>query len=865
MELIKTADQCVDGEMIALVSYPRNDNSHTCLIYPKFLSRNGIWEQIDPIAFPNNGSFAGAITGGVQISDVKDSIGNLVVAKVNRDAFDEDYFYSLDDSSRAKYRLAFNPSFQRGDSELELFRFSDHTLSYELIQVIELNNNPTFRTPFTEAVIVGDDVSDLVCQFILVRNKSGNYFGPFEYVKKEENRIELVAPSVNDYRIARFDAFDNDLILHIDVDTYYKRGKYDFLPRHDVNNLFNAISDNEKLDLLPQKEFLNIVTRAVNTSDSFNVLNKSQLRSIKTAIRDYSDTASRIRLDSSRKERIIKWLSSIDNWITMPDEIMANVAKSIDVSSFLDLISQDQYFPLFKDQIIENSGVRDRVEEEKQKLETNLLETRRQLDQLKTEIKSAKKEKEEIDRKIAESNKDLEKVRDEALEQKRHESDRLDNEIEEKEKEIERLNEEYERLIVNKNRIDDDVKRIISGINDEVATSTKILESEILKKVISAVSGFDLRNEDNEPVIEYPCLRSKDTLMSDGDTVDILFEGVTQRAGRQFSKNDVINLMICLTQGYITTLAGLPGTGKTSLCNALAGVLGLTNNEAGKRFTEINVENGWTSYKDYVGYYNPLADTYEKANENVYNAMHRLSNEYSENIDISKIPPYIFLLDEANLSPIEHYWSPFLRACDSFQEYTELSLGGSQIWHLPKYVRFLATVNFDHTTEALSNRFLDRSWVITLSPDYFDLEFEQIDFAREFANEDAFSFEELLRVFDYNKDDVPDQDNIQLLDDLARICKQHAYPISPRSLIMMKKYIASASRLMSLKTRDSKYAPIDYAFSQKVLPQLTGPAELIESLVDDLIKRCSELKNTKSQLDRMKAFGKDSGFYQYFI
>lgn len=374
-----------------------------------------------------------------------------------------------------------------------------------------------------------------------------------------------------------------------------------------------------------------------------------------------------------------------------------------------------------------------------------------------------------------------------------------------------------------------------------------------------------MRDEDDEQVGEYPCLRNNEMAMSEDETVDVLYEGITQRAGRQLSRNDVINLMICLTQGYITTLAGLPGTGKTSLCNALAGVLGLTNEGAGRRFTEINVENGWTSYKDYVGYYNPLADTYEKANENVYNAMRRLSNECSKNIDISKIPPYVFLLDEANLSPIEHYWSPFLRACDSFQEGNELSLGGSRIWHLPRYVRFLATVNFDHTTEALSNRFLDRSWVITLSPDYFDLEFEQINFTREFAGEEAFSFEKILSVFACNTNDVPDQDNIQLLDELARICKEHAYPISPRSLIMMKKYIASASRLMSLKTRDSKYAPIDYAFSQKVLPQLTGPAELIESLIDDLINKCSELKNTKNQLNRMKELGKDSGFYQYFI
>ncbi|MBF4807440.1 MAG: hypothetical protein HXK26_01910, partial [Lancefieldella rimae] len=71
--------------------------------------------------------------------------------------------------------------------------------------------------------------------------------------------------------------------------------------------------------------------------------------------------------------------------------------------------------------------------------------------------------------------------------------------------------------------------------------------------------------------------------------------------------------------------------------------------------------------------------------------------------------------------------------------------------------------------------------------------------------------------------------------------------------------------LMSLQSKDSQYAPLDYAFSQKVLPQITGPTEMVGELIEDLSDKCSQLKTTKKQLDRMKEFGKDSGFYQYFI
>lgn len=66
---------------------------------------------------------------------------------------------------------------------------------------------------------------------------------------------------------------------------------------------------------------------------------------------------------------------------------------------------------------------------------------------------------------------------------------------------------------------------------------------------------------------------------------------VINRAGRDFTRNDIANLMICLTQGYITTFAGMPGTGKTSLAGILAGALGLTQPQA-NRFCEVSVERG---------------------------------------------------------------------------------------------------------------------------------------------------------------------------------------------------------------------------------------------------------------------------------
>ena len=860
METIRRAEQCVRADMIAWVSYPAY-GSRICLVYPRYLFDSDGWKTIDANAFPNDGSILGSIRGGVQQSEIQNEYGSIVVARANVDQFNENYSYDPERENSSFYSLAFNPTFARGSSDLALEVFSEHSMSANLVQIIGIKDNVSLMRPFDTPVTIDDATADLVCRFILIRNASGKCFGPFEYAKKGDRVISLVAPSVNDYRVARLGLLGEDSILAIRDD--YGSKRCEFVEKLIVDEMFSAVEEEEMLDWMPQAELVDIITRAINASDEFSSLSKSQLRSIKAAIRSFSDSTGQLRLDEARKQRIVDWLSQIENWTDLPSQVVGEVIDSVADERLLELVLDEQHYPLFKDKLIESAGIQASIAEERKRLESSLSDIKRQCEEAKEERASAEEEAREAKAKAAEAQVQLEKVRDEALDQKREELNELEASIKERNSELKSLEEEYERIIVNKNKIERDVEEIISGINDEVTASKKILESEILRKVVAAVSGVDLREEDQEPATEYAGLHADENDLTDDDIIDFVYDSINQRAGRQTTRNDTINLLICLMQGYITTFAGLPGTGKTSLCNILAGALGLANDGAGRRFTEINVENGWTSYKDYVGYYNPLAKTYEKANMSVYDAMRLLSKEPSE---ATGIPPYVFLLDEANLSPIEHYWSPFLRACDTFQEDgATFSLGGTEKWKLPNRVRFLATVNFDHTTEALSHRFLDRSWVITLDPDYIDSDFEQVNIAKEFAAEQAFSSDRLIKAFGSWETDIPDQDNMQLLDELVRVCRSNSFAISPRSQLMMKRFIATASRLMSLQSKDSQYAPLDYAFSQKVLPQITGPAETVGDLIDDLSDKCSQLKTTKRQLDRMKEFGKDSGFYQYFI
>ena len=163
---------------------------------------------------------------------------------------------------------------------------------------------------------------------------------------------------------------------------------------------------------------------------------------------------------------------------------------------------------------------------------------------------------------------------------------------------------------------------MLAGFLDDETLIGKVLENAALKQVVSSVDG----TFGGESIVEksQPASFTLALLKPvNGNSSDpkVLFDGLVRQIdecyGRDMAKNDVANVLICLTQSYITTFAGLPGTGKTSLVNILAEILGLKNSGA-KRFVEVPVEKGWTSYKDFIGYYNPFSKTLENPEFKVF-------------------------------------------------------------------------------------------------------------------------------------------------------------------------------------------------------------------------------------------------------
>lgn len=374
------------------------------------------------------------------------------------------------------------------------------------------------------------------------------------------------------------------------------------------------------------------------------------------------------------------------------------------------------------------------------------------------------------------------------------------------------------------------------------------------------VASIQMSNKTPEELIEYLCR-------------------VIQICRPNYSKNAIINIAICLTQGFLTVFSGEPGCGKTSICNIFGEALGLNkiadmiecpadSKEMVGRYVAVSVERGWTSKRDFVGYYNPLSKTFDKSNCRIYNALHQLDTE--KRAGILKLP-YIILLDEANLSPMEYYWSDFMNICDDLGPHSKVNLGEDYVFGVPETLHFVATINNDHTTETLSPRLIDRAWIITLPQlnlrDYSSLGNESNIPAEEV---EVISWKSLRDAFTPVKDECFFTPELQkCYESIVAKLREKKFTVSPRIDIAIKRYWAIASKYFEMD--DTKtVAPtiaLDYAIAQRILPKIGGNGEEFEKWLKEFSSLCSSNGlNTSAAIvkDIIERGNQQMKYYQFF-
>lgn len=399
------------------------------------------------------------------------------------------------------------------------------------------------------------------------------------------------------------------------------------------------------------------------------------------------------------------------------------------------------------------------------------------------------------------------------------------------------------------------------------AGATKMLRTAfdpyISNAMIEAAGNYRVDEESNQyKTIADEMLSLECQEKDKNELIDTLVEGV--KKFRDYEKNDILNMYICLSQNFLTVFSGEPGTGKTSICNILANGLGLnkfgTNSNISKnRYVPVSVERGWSSKRDLIGYFNPLTKKYDRSNAKIYDGLMILNEENKE----SRFP-YLILLDEANLSPMEYYWSDFMRAADDSESDVFINIGLDKDIYIPKTLHFLATINNDQTTEQLSPRLVDRAWIVKLPPNRRIIE-TNVSVEQCFNNRILWSDIEKAFVLSESKE----MSLKAVAEQIYKLFNEHHLAVSPRVQKSIKNYVCVAQEIMEDEIGvTKKQKALDFAIVQKLLPKINGYYKDYERLFVSLTQICDEngLKMTKEALISMEEFQRQNmGYCQYLV
>lgn len=816
---------------------PHGGINRVCYVYPRILMNGVNYDLIDPGDFPTMGRIEVRIQGGDSAEDVCSRFESVVSIRINGDPYPNI-------SGNNLYSLKYNPQYGKVNSEIWLEPFSGKGF-YQVIDV-----NSSIDTMQKDRSIPEPDC--IIRTALILLRCENKLYGPFECDTKEGTTV-LRGLKDYQYSIGEYNAinYNDDLLVIEDQDG------------EEALILIPKISIPSPEECEIHYDWISEETLIDSFVDSLRVKNsytREQVRQLKDMVHQLVESGDDVQFTGDRIVKIQELLQRVGQKEDYVRDVVEYALSDENMKATLTREVVDNYFDQIQSKILEFSTVQEHINELKAQ-ETAL---RQSIETLQVGAESKKTESSEEDKlKISELTQEAEELRkkNEALSAElgiRKEIEDLKVEREHWKDQRDKAKDSYNQQVIDNNDLKKQFEATLQAFNDKATTIARTIDSKLLDKILRGIG--------DEPAIEDIVPFNTSLLhaeaMDDTDIIMRVTNFISDKAHRNVTSNDVANYLICITQGFITTFAGEPGTGKTSLCNILAKALGLVTDIPQRRFVDISVERGWSSHKDFIGYYNPLSKKMERSNGEVFDAFERLDTEYD--CDQSRIAPFIILLDEANLSPIEHYWAAFLRNCDfASVSNRSIPLGGTQSFKLPEHLRFLATVNFDHTTEELSPRFLDRSWVIMLEPTRVD---DEIDENIENI-EDMVPFGAMKDAFCIREDDVIDEAIQNKWNTIQKIFRDRSLQIMPRNLKMVKNYCAVGCRCMERDTPATKFAPLDYALSQKILPTINGNGENYRMLIEDLLKECTSqnMPISAKHLERMKRVAENNmGFYQFF-
>ena len=329
---------------------------------------------------------------------------------------------------------------------------------------------------------------------------------------------------------------------------------------------------------------------------------------------------------------------------------------------------------------------------------------------------------------------------------------------------------------------------------------------------------IDIDNEDSGSV-KYKCDFNLVEIMKIFEESNFIF---SPSIIRDFHLN-----LTALSDKHFVILNGISGTGKTQICKLYANaVYGLSYEDENPYLKIIPVRPDWMESSALFGYYSSIEKKYKRT-EFLDVVLHALKEREQ---------PHFVVLDEMNLARVEYYLSDYLSAVESRQAISlhneEGSLEVPKEIIIPPNLYVIGTVNVDETTYSISDKVLDRAFVMTLSDVNFKAFWEDKEDNMKSALEKEFNL--LLEIHSI----------------LLPLNLHFGY----RSMdeMLSKLY---ANKKLPIDIQMSELEALDSVISEKVLPKIRGDEQL-ETLLVEIYKwaidNIGEKSETARHIKRMK-------------
>lgn len=297
------------------------------------------------------------------------------------------------------------------------------------------------------------------------------------------------------------------------------------------------------------------------------------------------------------------------------------------------------------------------------------------------------------------------------------------------------------------------------------------------------------------------------------DGEDVLLDHLLHycRGAMDFDSQDIRRLYVSLKTRPFAILAGLTGSGKSSLTRMFAEALGANN--ANGRFRRIAVRPDWIDQTEVLGFVNPVSRVF------VPGWLAETVRDCERDADRL----HFVLLDEMNLAPVEQYLAEWLSAIE------ERRSGNDDVWlplyssalkpenadewpyrlGLPDNLIIIGTVNVDETTRPLSERVLDRANVLLLSVEVSGRH-HQPD--REPQQPWHLGFDEWRGVCVSEPSDV----HHDFLVEIADILRHANIGVGLRAHLELERFVANAEGILGPEVA------LDWGIVQRIIPKIRG-------------------------------------------